>query len=206
MLKRNIMLRLVVGGVLVVAAFAVSSADMRGVHIGLAQNATSAGSTIAANPTQPSGSPVEEKPFWGTFWDDFGKLLNSDLQRGNPTSYLVFAVATGIASFLIFLLDVLVVTTGRRGFLEVSHSWGRSTGFAIIWFIGGSIAGGLGLVARIYETSDSIGAKIAETATATVVATPARPGLFSEDARLANFEPRTLVFLLYQKGRDSHPF
>jgi len=88
------------------------------------------------------------------FFDEFVALLKFDQLPRDPTSHLVFAIASGLAGALVFLLDGLACIAGRtrKGLLGVTHGW-ISLLLVVIWFIGSAIAGVLGYLAPIFDPS-----------------------------------------------------
>jgi hypothetical protein len=86
-----------------------------------------------------------------TFAAALADFLNWSLQPGAPMAYIVFMVFGGVAGAGLVLLDACSVTLGDRSWLGLTHGWRRTPKAMVVWTIGGALASGFGLVARIFE-------------------------------------------------------
>ena len=71
-------------------------------------------------------------------------------QRG-LAAYVVFIAASGAFGACVVLLDACSASLGGRSALGLTLGWQTTSKALTMWFIGASIAGGLGMVARIFE-------------------------------------------------------
>jgi hypothetical protein len=102
----------------------------------------------------PGNGNAPEKAFFKAFFEELGALLRFDTLGRDATSYLVFAMASGVGGVLVFLLDLVtcIASGNRRGFLGVTHGL-VSILLVVVWFIGSALAGILGYTVRIFDAS-----------------------------------------------------
>jgi len=78
-------------------------------------------------------------------------FLNWSLRPGPPMAYVVFMAFGALAGAGLVLLDACSVAQDGRSWLGLTHGWRRTPKAMVVWAIGGAIASGFGLVARIFE-------------------------------------------------------
>jgi hypothetical protein len=78
-------------------------------------------------------------------------FLNWSLRPGPLMAYIVFMAFGGVAGAGLVLLDACSVAQGGRSWLGLTHGWRQTPNAMVVWTIGGALASGFGLVARIFE-------------------------------------------------------
>lgn len=86
-----------------------------------------------------------------TFMAALSAFLGWSLQSGTLMAYVVFMTCSGMLGGALVALDACLVASGKSSQLELTHGWRRTPKAIIVWVMGGVLASGLGLVARIFD-------------------------------------------------------
>jgi hypothetical protein len=86
-----------------------------------------------------------------TFTAALADFLNWSLRPGTPMAYIVFMAFGGVAGAGLVALDACLVAQGGRSWLGLTQGWRRTPKAIVVWMIGGALASGFGLVARIFQ-------------------------------------------------------
>ena len=87
-----------------------------------------------------------------SIWTTITAAITSVAEPTLLVKALNFGIVSGLLSAGILLLDGLVVLTRGKSVLGVTHGW-RTIWMAFAWFAGGFMAGGLGALFKMYDTT-----------------------------------------------------
>jgi hypothetical protein len=86
-------------------------------------------------------------------WAAIAAAITSVIEPALLSKAPNFAIVAGLLSALIVVFDWLVVLARGKGILGVTHGWWRTPLLAVVWFLGGFMAGGGGILLRMYEAT-----------------------------------------------------